>query len=158
MHRMRIRLAALMKFNYISWSCLFVQSKFPVSSWLEIETQCCLQLRSAVFYVHMENVTGAVVKCILQPTEDKTVTGKLRCLWLRWWCVLSLKITHLITTIILFYFFQSHPNFPPKGSCCVTQATLCHSLKVRTVSWSQSVVCISALRSEWNRQLLLNEV
>lgn len=93
---------------YISLSCLVVQSKLPVSCWLENETQCCLQLRSSVFDVHTGNVIGALVKCILQPTKDKTVTGKLSCLCLRWWCVVSLKITHLTATIIiLFYFFYN---------------------------------------------------
>lgn len=33
-----------------------------------------------MFDVHTENVIGALVKCILQPTKDKTVTGKLSCL------------------------------------------------------------------------------
>lgn len=119
---------------YISLSCLVVQSKLPVSCWLENETQCCLQLRSSVFDVHTENVIGALVKCILQPTKDKTVTGKLSCLCLRWWCVVSLKITHLTATIIiLFYFFSMPPKFPSEG------LVLCHSGD--TLSQSESQNC-----------------
>lgn len=118
MYRMRIHLAGLMKCNCISLSCLFVQNKFPVSFWLDWKmklTVACSWGLLCLMYTH-RTWPEVVLKCILQAAKDKTVTGKLSCLCLKRWCVLSLKTTHLTSTIIILsYFFLIPPKFHVEG-------------------------------------------
>lgn len=152
-YRMRIHPAGSVKCNYISLSCLFVQSQFPVSCWLDQKmklTVACSWDLLCLMYTR-RTWPGAVVKCILQPAK-----GKRSCLYRRGYAYCALKLLILPSPSPSFK-TSANPTQISGGRAGVTSVRQCFFTGWKSDSsfpCSQSGFCSSKLRIGQNKQLL----